>query len=142
MTRASRNFFGRAAGLLIVADLFGDPVPYVCSGYPSEWAETLQKIVELNPRVVIPGHGDVLSRTNYVAQVARLLRSVVSEVRNTFYEKGNGLALELVRKTVESKLNFEKLRRESDGGVEDNLEQSEAIKSCLVKNAYFEESLR
>jgi glyoxylase-like metal-dependent hydrolase (beta-lactamase superfamily II) len=128
--------------LLIVADLFGDSVPYVCSGYPSEWAETLQKIVELNPRVVIPGHGDVLSRTNYVAQVARLLRSVVSEVRNTFYEKGNGLALELVRKTVESKLNFEKLRRESDGGVEDNLEQSEAIKSCLVKNAYFEESLR
>lgn len=98
--------------------------------------------MELNPRVVIPGHGDVLSGTNYVAQVARLLRSVVSEVRNTFYEKGNGLELELVRRTVESKINFEKLRREFDGSVEDNLEQSEAIKSCLVKNAYFEERLR
>jgi hypothetical protein len=28
------------------------------------------------------------------------------------------------------------------GLAEDNLEQSEAIKSCLVKNAYFEERLR
>ena len=117
-------------------------MPFVCSGYPSEWALTLQKLIDLNPKAVIPGHGEVLQGTGYVKQVQELLKTVAGAVREEFYANGNGLEQAFVQNAVEKKLDFEKVRRSFDGGDSDNFEQSEAIKSCLVKNAYFEERLR
>ena len=131
-----------AERILMAGDLVVHPVPFVCSGYPSEWALTLQKLIDLNPKAVIPGHGEVLQGTGYVKQVQGLLNTVVDAVREEFYVNGNALEQAFVQKAVEKKLDFEKLRRSFDGGDPDNLEQSEAIKSCLVKNAYFEERLR
>ena len=128
--------------ILVTGDLVVHPVPFVCSGYPSEWAETLQKLIDMNPKTVVPGHGDVLLGTSYLKQLQDLLNTVVGAVRETFYANGNGLEQSFVQRAVEEKLDLEKLRRNFDGGDADNFEQSEAIKSCLVKNAYFEERLR
>jgi len=41
-----------------------------------------------------------------------------------------------------SKLDFARLRRQFDGGVQENFEQSSVIRSFLVRNAFFEERLR
>ena len=128
--------------ILITGDLVVHPVPYLCSGYPSEWAETLGRLIDLNPAAIIPGHGEPLHDLAYPRQVQDLLRSVVSEVRHTFYVLGNGKPLEDIRKVVEQKINFESVRREFDGGDPDNFDQSSAIQQCLVRNAYYEEVLR
>jgi hypothetical protein len=47
-----------------------------------------------------------------------------------------------VQKAVAQRIDFDGLRRQFDGGDKDNFDQSEAIQSCLLRNAYFEEKLR
>ena len=128
--------------ILITGDIVVHPVPYLCSGYPYEWSRTLQRMIDLNPQIVVPGHGEMLRGTAYLTQVKDLLTTVVTEVRNALYTIGNGAKLDEVQKQVEGALDFEALRRPFDGGVEANLSQSAVISKCLPRNAYYEEKLR
>ena len=52
------------------------------------------------------------------------------------------MELDKVRKGVEQTADFEALRRQFDGGDQDNFDQSSAISNCLLTNAYYEEVLR
>jgi len=128
--------------ILVTGDLVVHPVPYLCSGYPAEWAGTLQRMIDLDPQIVIPGHGEALHDVAYMIQVKDLLTSVVSAVRKQFYLQGNGVELENVRKGIGTSIDFEALRRQFDGGNPDNFDQSSVIPGCLVRNAYYEEVLR
>jgi len=128
--------------ILIAGDLVVHPIPYLCSGYPSEWAETLGRLIDLNPQTIVPGHGDVLRDLTYPKQVQELLASVVAQVRQALYTQGNGKPLEDVRKEVEKNIDYESLRRKFDEGYPENFDQSSAIPNCLVRTAYYEEVLR
>jgi cyclase len=128
--------------ILITGDIVVHPVPYLCSGYPAEWSETLQRMIDLGPQTIVPGHGEILHDTSYLIQVKNLLITVVSAVRKVSYVQGNGGELDDVRKNVEKTIDLEALRRQFDGGDPDNFEQSEAIQTCLVRNVYYEEVLR
>jgi cyclase len=128
--------------ILITGDIVVHPVPYLCSGYPSEWIETLQRMIDLGPQVIVPGHGEVLYDTSYLVKLQNLLATVVSAVRNVFYIQGNGVALGEVRKKIDQTLDFDALKRKFDGGDPDNFNQSKVIQTCLVRNVYYEEVLR
>jgi len=141
-TPADAVVFLPKEGILITGDLVVHPVPYLCSGYPSEWAETVRRLADLNPQTILPGHGDVLHDMDYPRRVQKLLSDVVTEVRHSLYTQGNGKPLDEIRKQVEQEMNFDALRREFDGGNSDNFDQSGAIPNCLVRNAYYEEVLR
>lgn len=128
--------------ILIAGDIVVHPIPYLCSGYPSEWAETLRHLIDLNPLTIIPGYGEVLHDLTYSTKVQELLSRVVAQVRQAVYVQGNGKPLEDVRKEVEKNIDFESLRRKFDDGNPENFDQSSAIPNCLVRNAYYEEVLR
>ena len=128
--------------ILITGDIVVHPVPYLCSGYPAEWIDTLQHLIDLEPQIVVPGHGEVLHDTSYLIQVKLLLTTVVSAVRNLFYAQKNGLELDQARKSVEQTIDFEALRRQFDGGDPDNFSQSNVFTRCLIRNAFYEEVLR
>lgn len=99
-------------GILISGDIVVHPVPYLCSGYPSEWVETLQRLIDLNPQTIVPGHGEVLHQTRYLTEVQRLLTTVVGQVRHALYVQGNGAPLEDVQKAVQQAVDFNALRRQ------------------------------
>jgi cyclase len=128
--------------ILITGDIVVHPVPYLCSGYPSEWAETLQRMIDLGPETILPGHGEVLHDTSYLIQVKDLLTTVVTAVRDASYTLGNGNELTVIQKAVQQHIDFEALRRQFDGGNQDNFDQSSTIPGCLLRNAYYEETLR
>jgi cyclase len=128
--------------ILITGDIVVHPVPYQCSGYPAEWSDTLQRMIDLNPEIVLPGHGEMLHGTAYMMQVKNLLTTIVNAVRTVSYHEGNDEDLEFVQKTVEKSVDIEALRRQFDGGDKDNFSQSNVIHTCLVRNAYYEEKLR
>ena len=123
--------------ILISGDIVVHPVPY-----PSEWGHTLSRLIDLDPRTIIPGHGDVLHDLTYPRRVQKLLSDVVTEVRHSLYEQGNGKPFDDIRKQVEHEMNFDSVRREFDKANPDNFDQSSAIQNCLVRNAYYEEVLR
>lgn len=46
--------------ILIAGDLvFNGYIGFLKDAYASEWAETLTKLIALNPQIVLPGHGEV-----------------------------------------------------------------------------------
>lgn len=67
--------------ILFSGDLvFNGLVGFMMDGYPLEWDETLQSLIDLDPETVVPGHGavtDVQGIRNY----QRFLRFVVGRVQ-------------------------------------------------------------
>jgi len=87
-------------GIVATGDLVVFPVPLVGGdqSYVSEWSGTIEKVIGLNPTVIVPGHGPVMRDTTYMRLVADLFASITSQVRAA---AGAGQTLEQVRKAVD-----------------------------------------
>ena len=66
------------------------PVPYLGGGYPLELIDTLERMRDLEPATIVPGHGNVLRGTAYLALVIDFLRAVVTAVDQEIHRIGNG----------------------------------------------------
>jgi glyoxylase-like metal-dependent hydrolase (beta-lactamase superfamily II) len=72
------------AGVVFAGDLVEQGAPPVIGddAYPLEWPATLDTVLELEPTVVVPGHGDPVDRAfaqgqrDELAEVAELVRAV------------------------------------------------------------------
>ncbi len=74
--------------VLVTGDLLVHPIPYTYDGYPSEWAQTLQKMAQLDAAILVPEHGPVLYDKAYLSLVTRLLLSSVDQVRARIRQLG------------------------------------------------------
>lgn len=85
--------------VLIAGDLVVWPIPLVGStSYPAAYADTLQQLLNLQPAVIVPGHGPVFSDTRYAQQIMALLKSLSAQVAAG---KQRGETLEQMRKSVD-----------------------------------------
>ena len=83
--RVELHWYGRGAtrGDLVVwlpkervlasGDLVVSPVPFAFGSHPAEWAKVLDSLTALNPQVIVPGHGPLMTDLNYVATERRML---------------------------------------------------------------------
>ncbi|MBD0373182.1 MAG: MBL fold metallo-hydrolase [Pyrinomonadaceae bacterium] len=96
-------------GILVAGDLVVHPVPLVGStSLPADYAATLRKLLELKPKVIVPGHGIVMQEDSYVRQMIRLLDSINTQAKAA---ARRGETLEQARKSVQ----LEEFRREFAG---------------------------
>ncbi|HKB65390.1 MAG TPA: MBL fold metallo-hydrolase [Pyrinomonadaceae bacterium] len=86
-------------GILIAGDLVIWPVPYVGNpqSHPGDWGATLEKLMGLNPTVIVPGHGPVLHDNSYLKLMTRLFASMKQQVAAAV---ARGETLEQARKSV------------------------------------------
>ncbi|HEX2201865.1 MAG TPA: MBL fold metallo-hydrolase, partial [Longimicrobium sp.] len=97
-------------GVVIAGDLVVWPVPLVGStSYPAAYAASLERLLALRPRVIVPGHGPVMRDDAHVRATLRLLRSLVAQTRAAV---ARGETLEEARRRVD----LEPSRREIAGG--------------------------
>lgn len=70
-------------GVLASGDLVVAPVPLVGAdqSFPEEWIATLDRLLELRPRVVVPGHGPVLRDDAYLKLYRDFFRSAVEQTK-------------------------------------------------------------
>ena len=89
-------------GVLATGDLLMWPIPFVGStSYPADFAVTEDRLRALVPRLVVPGHGKVLSGAEanvHAERIARMLRSVSGQVAAAVTR---GETIEQVRKSVD-----------------------------------------
>ena len=87
-------------GIVATGDLVVHPIPLVGGdqSYVAEWGPTLEKLIALGPKVVVPGHGPVMRDTAYVRQMADLFASVTAQVQTA---AAAGASLDEVRKRVD-----------------------------------------
>ncbi len=69
--------------VVIAGDLVMSPVPYVGSpqSHPGEWSKALDKIIELHPRQIVPGHGPVLQDDSQLKTMSRLFATIDEQVK-------------------------------------------------------------
>ena len=72
-----------AEGILVTGDLVVFPIPLVGGdqSHVPEWTATLRTLVELKPKIIVPGHGPVMRDTAYVEQMAALFSAVTERVK-------------------------------------------------------------
>lgn len=96
-------------GILATGDLVVHPVPLVGStSLPADYAATLQKLLALRPKVIVPGHGPIMLEDSYVRRMIELLNSINQQTEAAV---GRGETLEQARKSV----RLEEFRREFAG---------------------------
>ncbi len=67
-------------GVLFTGDLVTLPVPLVgTTSFPHDFATSLDQLVALHPRVIVPGHGPVLRGDFYLREETALLHHLVSQ---------------------------------------------------------------
>jgi glyoxylase-like metal-dependent hydrolase (beta-lactamase superfamily II) len=92
-------------GILMTGDLVVHPVPLVGStSLPADYATTLEKLIAIKPRIIIPGHGALLTDDTYIRQMISLLNSLRQQTEAAVKR---GETLEQARKSV----NLEEFRR-------------------------------
>lgn len=79
-------------------DLIVHPVPLIGStSYPLEYGATLEKLLALHAKIIIPGHGQVMRDDSYVRLMIRLLSSIKQQVEAAV---ARGETLDQARKSV------------------------------------------
>jgi cyclase len=87
--------------ILIAGDLVVHPGPYTGSGFPSEWIGTLEKMIEMSPQTIVPGHGEILHGTEYLSQLDELAKTVFAQVTEQYYRLTIRATLEDVQKAID-----------------------------------------
>jgi glyoxylase-like metal-dependent hydrolase (beta-lactamase superfamily II) len=68
--------------ILIAGDILLSPYPFAIGGtYPAEWLATLEKFAALAPSVIIPGHGDAETNTDFLHSNIALFGEVIGQVK-------------------------------------------------------------
>jgi len=68
-------------GIVISGDLVTAPTPLVgTTSFPHDFARTLDRLVDLHPRILIPGHGPMLRGDAYLPREDALLHALVGQV--------------------------------------------------------------
>lgn len=78
--------------ILVTGDILLSPYPFAIGGtYPEEWLRTLKEFAELAPNVIIPGHGEVETNTDFLRGNIALFQEVMQQVKA---DKANGMTVE------------------------------------------------
>jgi cyclase len=85
------------AKLLLTGDTVVYPAPFAFGSYMSEWPTTLEKMIDLHPQTIIPGHGPLMLDTSYLRALVELFTALFADVQA---EVSKGHSLEQVRKNV------------------------------------------
>jgi cyclase len=68
--------------VLVTGDILLSPYPFAIGGtYPAEWLRTLEKFAAVAPNLIIPGHGDAESNTDFLHGNIALFREVIGQVK-------------------------------------------------------------
>jgi glyoxylase-like metal-dependent hydrolase (beta-lactamase superfamily II) len=79
--------------LLVRACLLVYPVPFVGAdqSHVGDWGATLEKLLALQPALIVPGHGPLMRDDSYVRLVARLMNSVKQQTEAATIARGETL---------------------------------------------------
>lgn len=88
-----------AEGIVITGDLVVAPVPLIGrdQSYVADWPVTLEKMLALQPKIIVPGHGPVFRDSEYSQRMIALLRAIQSEAVQA---RARGESIDAARKSI------------------------------------------
>ena len=83
--------------VLLTGDAVVAPTPFAFGSYMSEWPVTLQKMIDMNAAIIIPGHGPVMHDAAYLKTLVEMFQALSAQVKQAVAQ---GLSLDDTRKKV------------------------------------------
>ncbi|HEV7676184.1 MAG TPA: MBL fold metallo-hydrolase [Candidatus Angelobacter sp.] len=121
--------------VLVTGDILLSPYPFAIGGtYPAEWLKTLEEFVTLAPNVIIPGHGDVETNTDFLRANAALFQEVTQQVKA---DKAKGMTVEQTTEALD-KQNAELAAKIGIKDAETAAAFKDYFLDVFVKRAYRE----
>jgi glyoxylase-like metal-dependent hydrolase (beta-lactamase superfamily II) len=121
--------------VLVTGDVLTAPVPYFFAGYPEDLARTLRRLLELDVKAIVPGHGEVMRDKTYMRSVVEMVETIVGQVDAAIVRIGSLSArLEDVRKQID----VADYRRRFAGDDPHNQEYFDESIEGLIKDAFYQ----
>ena len=73
--------------ILLTGDTVVYPAPFAFGSYMSEWPATLQKMIDLHPATIIPGHGPVMHDIAYLQTLIEMFQALTTQVNQAVTDK-------------------------------------------------------
>jgi cyclase len=121
--------------ILVTGDIMLSPYPFAIGGtYPAEWLRTFEKFAALTPNVIIPGHGDAETNTDFLRGNIALFQEVMQQVKA---DKATGMTVEQTTETL-GKRNTELAAKIGINDAETVAAFKDYFLDVFVKRAYRE----
>jgi glyoxylase-like metal-dependent hydrolase (beta-lactamase superfamily II) len=121
--------------ILVTGDVLVAPVPYFFAGYPEGLAHTLRRLQELDPKAIVPGHGDVMHDTSYLRAVVEMIETIVGQVNAAIVRIGS---LSARLEDVRPQIDVAEYRRRFAGDDPHNQEYFDESIEGLIKDAFYQ----
>lgn len=67
--------------ILITGDILVHPIPYCFGSFMQEWVIQLDTMLALKPKIILPGHGEILRDTMYLRTVRDAFASLIEQAQ-------------------------------------------------------------
>ena len=121
--------------ILVTGDVLVAPVPYFFAGYPADLARTLHRLLELDVKAVVPGHGDVMHDKTYMRAVLEMVETIVGQVNAVVVRIGS---LSARLEDVRPQIDVTEYRRRFAGDNPNNQEYFDESIDALIKDAFYQ----
>jgi len=121
--------------VLVTGDVLVAPVPYFFAGYPEGLARTLRRLLELDAKAIVPGHGDVMHDTSYLRAVVEMIETIVGQVNAAIVRIGS---LSARLEDVRPQIDVAEYRRRFAGDDPHNQEYFDESIEGLIKDAFYQ----
>jgi cyclase len=126
--------------IVATGDLVVYPIPYMYDGYPSEWAETLNRLGQLDVTTIVPGHGPVLHDKAQVYLVRDVIQSAVDQMTEKLRQTGPAMFQSL--DNVKGGVDLTPFKQKFIGGDTSLTPAFDEMAASLVKITFEEATLR
>lgn len=121
--------------VLVTGDLVVAPVPYFFAGYPEGLERTLHRLMELDVKAIVPGHGDVMQDKSYMRAVLEMVETIVAQVNAAVVRIGS---LSARLEDVRPQIDVTEYRRQFAGDDPHNQEYFDESIEGLIKDAFYQ----
>jgi glyoxylase-like metal-dependent hydrolase (beta-lactamase superfamily II) len=121
--------------VLVTGDLLVAPVPYFFAGYPEAHARSLHRLLELDAKAIVPGHGDVMHDKTYMRAVVEMVDTIVGQVNAAIVRIGS---LSARLEDVRPQIDVADYRRRFAGDDPHNQEYFDESIEGLIKDAFYQ----
>lgn len=121
--------------VLVTGDVLVAPVPYFFAGYPEGLAHTLRRLLELDAKAIVPGHGDVMHDTSYLRAVVEMIETIAGQVNAAVVRIGS---LSARLEDVRPQIDVAEYRRRFAGDDPHNQEYFDESIEGLIKDAFYQ----
>jgi glyoxylase-like metal-dependent hydrolase (beta-lactamase superfamily II) len=121
--------------ILVTGDIVVAPVPYFFAGYPESRASSMRRLLQLEIKTIVPGHGDVLQGKAYMRDVAEMIETIVGQVNAAVVRIGS---LSARLEDVRPQIDVAEYRRRFAGDNPNNQEYFDESIDGLIKDAFYQ----